>query len=647
MERGVVAVRVVASESGRPIADAEVGVFFVTPRAASESSFESEATLRISRTDGDGRCVVEEPLEAGAGREVQVVVRARGREEWKSESLLWRRDAPPPPSPVVRAGGRVEIEASLARGVTLEGRVTDAAGRPLPDVGLSLVLSDVMSCSWPYAFHVSRRASWPPRCRTGADGRYEWLSFPVALASGSEHWVLVARHDDFPGALVPRVEQIAPDGDGVVHADLVLADGVACSGIVRLPDGAPAAGATVELHQEPDVGQPVCVSFEKRATTGADGRFVVPGLKRTGHQVFVEMEGCAPIRTTHDLAANAVAPLELRLEPGGDVPGILLGRDGRPVEGADVHGFVREPFASRAATTDAEGRFVLRGLPLRGRLELRAGAHAKAEVELPQPSVTLRAPPLVALALEVRAEEDDRPLAPPGGVTIIAPGFSTYAPLEADGTIRRPDMPAGHYEFWMYIPDRAPARLSAELPEDGLPAPIVLRVGRGGAVRGRVADATGRALAGVRVRAFDEVPMASREAATDADGRFELRGLGIRSWLAVEAPGFASRGVPVEKTGPPDDPAVVDVTLEVGARIAGRVVRGDGSPRVRVLVKATKRELAWIPIELPSALTDEQGRFVLEHVPAGAWVVATADAAVDVTTTHGARLDVELRETAA
>jgi hypothetical protein len=283
---------------------------------------------------------------------------------------------------------------------------------------------------------------------------------------------------------------------------------------------------------------------------------------------------------------------------------------------------------------------------MRGRLELRAGAHVKTEVELPAPPLTLRAPPFVDLAFEVHSDEEDRPLAPPGGVVIFAPGFSTYASLEAGGPVRRPEMPAGRYEFLIDVPDREPARLSAELPEGGLQAPIVLRVGRGGTVRGRVVDAADQPLAGVTVRAFGELPVGRRETSTDGDGRFELRGLARTAWLAFVAPGFALRGVPVEGTGAPDRPATVDVTLEVGVRIAGRVVGRDGTPHVRALVKTTKKELAWLPVELPSALSDEQGRFVLEHVPAGAWVVATADASVEVTAASGASVEVELREAA-
>jgi len=60
----------------------------------------------------------------------------------------------------------------------------------------------------------------------------------------------------------------------------------------------------------------------------------------------------------------------------------------------------------------------------------------------------------------------------------------------------------------------------------------------------------------------------------------------------------------------------------------------------------SKKECAWLPVELPSALSDEQGRFVLEHVPAGAWVVATADASVEVTAASGASVEIELREAA-
>jgi carboxypeptidase family protein len=643
---GEIEVRVTDRATGAPIPEAEVALFLLRVRDEPSGRFEQEARLEVARADASGRLVHRIDFGDDDKIEVQTVVRARGRKEWKSPQLRWDREsmAKNPPAELLQAGGRLRIDAELDRGVTIEGSVRTPDGRAIKRVHVGLVLSMPNACSWPYAFSVAEGAAWPPRCFTDSRGAFEWLSFPIEFAreEAGAHYVLTAEEAGHCPALVHRVEELPPDADGVIHVDLVLSEGTTLKGSVRGPTGAPASGAMVEarlLHQS---GAPVCVSFEKRVVTDEAGSFTLRGLDRARHRLEVEMDGCAPLCRELDLGAGAPDSLDLELEPGVDLRGRVVDRAGAPISGARISAFVREPLVSRTVQTDEDGRFEVRGLPATGSVEISSVRSIRRTVELPSEPIALQAPALVDLELRLLADEDGRPLEPPGDVVVLAPGFSMRLPMESGGRVHVPDTPVGHYEFRSSLPERAPTSREVDVGESNASEPIVLRVSRGGAVRGRVADEDGRPIAGVKVTAFGRILIEAREAVTNDVGEFELRGLDREAYVVFRRERFALRAIPMQETGTPEAPARLDVTMKRGATITGRLLGEDGKPLVRSKVTVAFKAIAFFPVELPNALTDRDGRFLLECVPEGDFVVTGEGAEVAVKTRHGERLEVEL-----
>src|SRR5581483_1793853 len=72
----------------------------------------------------------------------------------------------------------------------------------------------------------------------------------------------------------------------------------------------------------------------------------------------------------------------------------------------------------------------------------------------------------------------------------------------------------------------APRGVGVDVPADGDPAPVTVRVGRGLAVRGTVRDRSGRPVAGAVVFAQNDGQPYRRAAATaDGEGRFVVSGV--------------------------------------------------------------------------------------------------------------------------
>jgi len=161
---------------------------------------------------------------------------------------------------------------------------------------------------------------------------------------------------------------------------------------------------------------------------------------------------------------------------------------------------------------------------------------------------------------------------------------------------------------------------------------ILLKLERAFAVRGRVVDAAGRPVAGVRPRlsflsrmaGFDPLEIgqwstsiappdriaAMLVAETNAQGEFGVRRLppGAEPSFRVEQPGYARQDVRLDWTELAKDKPI-EIKLEPGATIRGRVAREDGTPVSGVGVAAYGGG---------KAKTDEQGRYEIGGLPEAA-----------------------------
>jgi hypothetical protein len=108
-----------------------------------------------------------------------------------------------------------------------------------------------------------------------------------------------------------------------------------------------------------------------------------------------------------------------------------------------------------------------------------------------------------------------------------------------------------------------------------------------------------------------------RHDVTDRDGRYRLRRVGTApTTLEVRAPGYAEAHLSIAR-GEPGEQRVVDVFLEAGDTVGGKVVDADGRPVARATVRCADRRDGAL-----AAQTDGFGRFELPAPAAGCEGVA-------------------------
>jgi hypothetical protein len=158
--------------------------------------------------------------------------------------------------------------------------------------------------------------------------------------------------------------------------------------------------------------------------------------------------------------------------------------------------------------------------------------------------------------------------------------------------------------------------------------PLTVRLEKGGVITGIVRDGTTRrAVVGARVEALEEGASAPQRTAageagtitatTDARGRFELAGIGLKLMnVSAVAPGYSRATRSNVRVG-----ANVALTLFSGASISGVVAGVDGKPVTGALVM-TEPETGFGREALPrTEITDARGRFVVAGVHAGRYSV--------------------------
>ncbi len=146
-----------------------------------------------------------------------------------------------------------------------------------------------------------------------------------------------------------------PSGEPVRLGVLRASRGGTIRGRVSSPEGAPIAGAAVVSVPENSASEWAVFSEGevRRATTDANGEFILAGLAGGTQRLLVRARGRYPFRIDADPGATLD---DIRLEPGITVSGRVrsAATDG-PIAGARVRG------GNSSVETDGEGRFRLDG----------------------------------------------------------------------------------------------------------------------------------------------------------------------------------------------------------------------------------------------------------------------------------------------
>ena len=522
-----------------------------------------------------------------------------------------------------QAGGQDTV--TLLRGAHYGGIVRNEEGQPIANAAIS----------------IRARAGeqvWHNTLLTDAAGRWRTSLLPAARVS----FYARLRHPDY----LAQTINASPTEEMLENtAVLVMRSGGIVRGIVLGPDGRPVAGARVVPREQ--VKRQHFRPFYRdlrRVATDAAGRFAFAERQLGTFMLSVQSAGLAPAMVPLEVAVG-MADVTVRLEPGQTIRGRVVDLGGVPLAGVGVAAREWRGFydMSWRATTDAEGRFAWRGAPKdavsfdfskKGYMKLKRHSLTASEEEH---EIVL--PPVGRVTGTVTDAETGRPvtsfIASPGYVRSLPNSSAAWGKEKAepatDGRYGVAfDLVSAQFQVRIEAAGYAPG-LSPRYSLEKLPRTIDFQLRKAAEITGTVRLPDGNPAQGANVHLVPRGGFTVRYPAdtvsphfpackTKADGRYrfpEQKG----NWLlvAVHPSGYA-------ETIPPKHAESPELKLEAWARIEGVYRIGTGPAAgcpVGVAVGRRWEGLAK-PFGYPrvshhglDSRTDEEGRFVIDHVPPG------------------------------
>lgn len=471
-------------------------------------------------------------LERGMQRPQAVVCDALGRFSLRLEgSRVWLRPAPPEGAPGLRRTEglawerpgellryELPLPLQLARGVALAGVVRDAAGRAIPSPRLVAIPVP------------SRGGGGELRAAGDARGAYRF----EGLKPG--RYLVYARAS---GYLEEQTRTIV--GEEGARLDLAIELAARVRGVLRGADGQPLAQASIFAYRE---GKRL-----ETATCDEAGVFSFDELPSGPLELFARSrDRHQSAREELSVVAGQTAELSLVLSPAPSLSGTLRSPEGAPLGGWELEARSASGEVRRQAKSDAEGRFRVGDL-YPGRYEL-AARPPRAVADL------------VRVEVEVTSGELRRDLSAPPGATLAGrvvdaqgeplEGSAVFAVREgrtegtsgtsSAGAFELSDLPAGDYRvFVRYRSPNQRDQAGTLLTSVGVGerrAGLTLRLAPAAELRGRVTGPSGQALGAVRLEVRGLDSPVTREAQSDAQGRFKIGPLYTGSyevWVAAAA----------------------------------------------------------------------------------------------------------------
>jgi carboxypeptidase family protein len=296
----------VVDESGAPLRGAGVGARF----------YQEGRRLTVgAESDGEGRFL----LSGLSDGDAEIQVEARG---FFPKTLG-----------AVRPGSQ-DLRVVLSRPGRIIGRAIDArGGAPIPIFSIDLAAQGEDG--------RVRGERWrTEETRTDFDdpeGRFE------VMGLRPQRYTLVVKAQGYSPSGRVEVEARASSPESIT---LTLDGGRALEGVVLDAENSAPVESAVVRSEEGDA-----------VLTDAEGRFRVDGIDgrtdlRVEHSLYVT-------KVLGTIDREAAGPLEIRLARGGSVEGIVYGRGGVPVQGAEV----RLQEDGRVVLADADGHYRLDGVP--------------------------------------------------------------------------------------------------------------------------------------------------------------------------------------------------------------------------------------------------------------------------------------------
>ena len=336
------------------------------------------------------------------------------------------------------------VEIVLSRGGSLEGKVVDTRGRPVPGAHVTA---------------LATRGSLERATRAGTDGSFAFAALPDALT------VLVSRDEDVT-QIAARVEVTIPEG-GKKTIEIALPEARPALSVKVTND----RGAAVEAAQVSAVSLDPAEAL--RVTAFTDARGGAELLNARGLPLRIEVK--APGRAAKIVVATPeTTTLAVELAAAESVTGEVWANRREPIEGAEVT--LQTEVGTRHARTNKSGVYTITDVAHGpGRLRVRARGRAPtgrdivveerggrrptdvAKVELPEEGI-------------VEGTVVDAKGAPVPGARIGKDAVPTYLPAsglppgmavaDPKGRFRLGELSEGSVTLEAYAPDVGRARLT-------------------------------------------------------------------------------------------------------------------------------------------------------------------------------------------
>jgi large repetitive protein len=433
-----------------------------------------------------------------------------------------------------------------------------------------------------------------------------------------------------PGYTMARVPNITvEEGKATQEVEVALDRGVRVKGKVTGPDGAPVSGATVRIDFMAN-GRIMRATFnDEQAVTDASGEFTFDSMEPGERTFNVTKSGFVGAQKTVDLKGSETR-VELQLSSGIRVSGTVVSESGSPVAEADVsaNSAAGGGMASRSAKTDANGNFVLEGVPP-GRYNFSAYKAGQAPGQLRDFDVATGAPARIVMKtggtitgriLGLTPEE-----LPQVQVWAQSPNGGASGVVDATGNYRVDGAPTGTVRLMarvggsMGMGGRQAGQVSVEVTSGGsVQQDLEFRAGT--SVRGRVTR-DGRPVADAMVMFAPRNAEAQTYARTqtDRDGYYEATGLDDATYNVNVAD--LQRGGSYSATYEVRGGGTFDIDMRT-TTVRGRVVDAStGSPVSEATVMLRRKDPGGLPYPSATVMTDASGAFIFDTVGAGPYHV--------------------------
>lgn len=424
------------------------------------------------------------------------------------------------------AGGSISgMSLVMKIGGALSGIVIDEAGVPIE--GAVVAVRD----EW---LGEVNPESLPNKSYT--DGAGQWM---IRSLPDGDHTIICS----VPGYLIiERSGIVVAEGRNTANIELQMVKGAVLSGQVTSMDGAPIEGARIVAVDTSDGLRKL------HRSTDLTGHFQFDNLGRYPVDLIVEKSGYAEIRL-FEQPVDQKQPILIRLEGLGGIRGAVLDESGRPLRAFSVSPRIiegdREVTRVPSRTFQSEaGRYDFDGLQP-GTYNVLIGAPGFAQDVIE--NVVVRSNQWVDLPTAVLGQGgrvlgrivDSNSGQPVAGAKITVSGgnknFLASTTFRPGGGGRRDQIMTGadgYFEFiGLAVPQlslRVEHRAYITESVDGIlsgTADLVIAIGAGGIIEGRIADLEGNFLAGTQVLLSGGIKGTDARSQTDRKGFFSFPGL--------------------------------------------------------------------------------------------------------------------------